>query len=124
MGILTQVMVAKAKITIFRAKMPQDTLYIINNQGDTIYNRSDSATKIGSFDTPGMDSHEPKPIDPTWPSIFVALIFVVVFSIRGATRYIYNATARRKERDLSDDLYRKYHLLLLSGNPYYRKLPV
>ena len=95
-------MVAKAKITIFRAKMPQDTLYIINNQGDTLYTLTDSATKIGRFETSGMDSHEkPTPIDPTWPSVFVALLFVVVFSIRGATRYIYNAAARRKERTLS-----------------------
>ena len=124
MGILTQVMVAKAKIIIFHAKMPQDTLYIINNQGDTQYIPTDSATKIGSIETPGIDSREePKPIDPTWPSIFVALLFVVVFSIRGATRYIYNETARRKERKLSEDKSRQFHLLLLSGNPYYRKLP-
>jgi len=116
-------MVAKAKITIFRAKMPQDTLYIKNNQGDTIGILTDSARQVLIYENPGMDSHEPKPIDPTWPSIFVAFLFVLVFSIRGATRFIYSATARSRERKLSEDMYQKYHLLLFSGNPYYKKLP-
>ncbi len=118
-------MVAMVKITIFHADMPQDTLYIINNQGDTIDTLTDSATRVLSRETSGMDTRqEPEPIDPTWPSVFVVLLFVVVFSIRGATRYIYSETARRKEKHLSEDMYRQYHLLLLSGNPYYRKLPV
>jgi len=123
MGILTQVMVANTKITIFRADMPQDTLYIINNQGDTIYTLTDTATRILKTENPGIVSREePEPIDPTWPSVFVVLLFVVVFSFRGATRYISSETARRKERNLTEDMYRKYHLLLLSGSPYYRKL--
>ncbi|MGO8056477.1 hypothetical protein, partial [Rhizobium leguminosarum] len=51
-------------------------------------------------------------------------LFVVVFSIRGATRYISSEAARRKERNLTEDMYQQYNLLLLSGNPYYKKLPV
>ena len=117
MGILTQVMVATAKITIFHADMPQDTLYIISNQGDTTY-------KVLTTEKLVIDSRKkPEPIDPTWPTVFVALLFVVVFSFRGATRYINSETARRKEKKLSEDMYRQYDLLLMSGNPYYRKLP-
>ena len=114
MGILTQVMVTTAKITIFHTDMPQDTLYIISNQGDTIH----------TLFVPHVERRkDPEPIDPTWPTLFVALLFVVVFSIRGATRFIYSETSRRRERDLSEDMFREYDLLLMAGNPYYRKLP-
>jgi hypothetical protein len=116
-------MVAKAKITIFQAKMPQDTLYIINNQGDTFYTLTDSATQIGRMKLqewivmrnlhlsilPG-----PRICCVTYSSLF--FLFV------GLRVYIYNAAARRKERTLSEDMYRQYQLLLLSGSPYYRKL--
>lgn len=103
--------------------MPQDSLYVVDAQGDTLTLYADSnGMSVRPVVSRYSSADEQQPINPLYPSLFVLCLFVVVFSVGPLYRRVCRFFIYRRPVKISDDRHRYYDQVLSEGNPYYRKL--
>lgn len=103
--------------------MPQDSLYMVTANGDTIYTLNDSLLKTLP---PGLlEAIANKPEEEptlTQPAIFVVALFVILLLSRVLYKVICKYLIYRKPIRVGEEHRQRYHQILQAGNPYYRKL--
>lgn len=106
--------------------MPQDSLYVILDNGDTFYLPSKTGQGIDTL-TGAVNDKNLSNNDFDFSGTVMALILLGVFAVGHLFRKHRNESAHRSELTLptvSDDAkWLTYHKILSQKNPYYNKLP-